>query len=50
MKVIGRVTTKEILDEALTGWETQVNRPNSLQWVHDRLMEASLPSPMEGDG
>lgn len=45
VKVIGRVLTREILDEALTGWETQVNRPNSLQWIHDRLTEASSRSP-----
>ena len=49
VKVVGRVQTKEVLDEALAGWERQVDRPNSLQWIHDRLSEASFRYPMEGD-
>ncbi len=46
VKVIGRAMSKEILDDALAGWENHVDRPDGLQWVHDRLMEASSsPSP-----
>ena len=39
--VLGTADSAQILGEVLDGWEHQMSRPNSLQWVRGRLYEAA---------
>lgn len=39
--VLGTAQSRQVLDEVLDGWEDQMSRPNSLQWVRERLYEAA---------
>lgn len=39
--VLGRAEDEAVLRRALEGWEAQMGRPNSLQWVRERLYDAA---------
>jgi hypothetical protein len=39
--VLGTADSGQTLAEVLHGWEHQMSRPNSLQWVRQRLYEAA---------
>jgi hypothetical protein len=41
VEVLGIITDRARVDELLAGWESQMSKPNSLQWVRDRLSAAS---------
>jgi len=41
VEVLGVITDRPTLDRVLDGWETAMSRPNSIQWVRDRLSQAS---------
>lgn len=40
VEVLGWAESEEALEQALDGWEAQMNEPNSLQWVRARLKDA----------
>jgi hypothetical protein len=52
VEILGWAETEAILDEALEGWEAQMDQPDSLQWVRSRLKdaEARTAKPEEADG
>ena len=39
VEVLGRVATLEGVERLLAGWPDQMTKPNSLQWVRDRLAQ-----------
>jgi hypothetical protein len=40
VEVLGTIPDRARVDELLAGWESQMGRPNSLQWVRDQLSAA----------
>ena len=38
--VLGTIPDRARVDEVLAGWEGQMGKPNSLQWVRDQLSAA----------
>ncbi len=41
VEVLGTIPDRAHVDALLAGWEGQMSKPNSLQWVRDRLSAAS---------
>jgi hypothetical protein len=41
VEVLGTVPDRARVDELLAGWEGQMRKPNSLQWVRDQLSAVS---------
>jgi hypothetical protein len=37
VEVLGTIPDRSRVDELLAGWEGEMGKPNSLQWVRDRL-------------
>jgi len=37
VEVLGTIPDRARVDELLAGWEGQMGKPNSLQWVRDQL-------------
>jgi hypothetical protein len=46
--VLGRAVDEAVLRRALDGWEAQMARPNSLQWVRERLYDAAGGTAING--
>jgi hypothetical protein len=46
--VLGRAEDEAVLRRALDGWEGQMVRPNSLQWVRERLYDAAGGTAING--
>ena len=42
VEVLGTIPDRARVDELLAGWEGQMGKPNSLQWVRDQLSAARL--------
>jgi hypothetical protein len=40
VEVLGVVPDREVLDRLLAGWEDEMGKPKSLQWVRERLAQA----------
>jgi hypothetical protein len=40
VEVLGVVNDRDQLQQLLAGWESEMGKPNSLQWVRDRLSAA----------
>ena len=40
VEILGVVDDRSRLDQLLAGWEGQMEKPNSLQWVRERLSAA----------
>jgi hypothetical protein len=40
VEILGIVDDRGRLDQLLAGWEGQMGKPNSLQWVRERLSAA----------
>jgi hypothetical protein len=41
VEILGVVPDRARVDELLAGWQDEMGKPNSLQWVRDRLSAAS---------
>ncbi len=41
VEILGVVTDRAELDQLLDGWEQAMGQPDSIQWVRDRLNQAS---------
>ena len=48
VEVLGTIPDRARVDELLAGWERQMGKPNSLQWVRDQLSAARLERGGEG--
>ncbi len=41
--IVGWIPDRAGVDEALSGWQEEVDKPNSAAWVAERLKEAGVP-------
>jgi hypothetical protein len=41
--IVGWIPDRAGLDEALSGWQEEIDKPNSTAWVAARLKEAGVP-------
>lgn len=50
VEILGWAESEEILNEALDGWQAQMDQPDSLQWVRARLKDAETRTEISRRG
>jgi hypothetical protein len=43
--IVANIASQELLEQVMSGWEQQIDSPNSVSWLVDRLGEAGVAVP-----